>query len=116
MLSPEVTLGRKLLQSRGPLQGRSSRTLRSPLWHTGVSFPSRGALKQSGNGHGTQAYPRSEERPPGKATAPNSDLTGPSSSVPQRRRQVDLSQNGYSLSLSLSLSRYLNSILTDEDA
>ena len=104
MLSPEVTLGRKLLQSRGPLQGRSSRTLRSPLWHTGVSFPSRGALKQSGNGHGTQAYPRSEERPPGKATAPNSDLTGPSSSVPQRRRQVDLSQNGYFVSLSLSLS------------
>ena len=70
----------------------------------GVSSPSRGALKQSGNGHGAQAYLRSEERPPGKATAPNSDLTGPSSSAPRRRRQVDLSQNGYFISLSLSLS------------
>ena len=66
--------------------------------------PPSGALKQSGNGHKAQAYLRSEERPPGRATAPNSDLTGPSSSAPRRRRQVDLS---LSLSLALSLSLIL---------
>ena len=101
---PRKHLGLEALAvTRSPPKSKLSNFTVTFMAH-GVSSPSRGALKQSGNGHGAQAYPRSEERPPGKATAPNSDLTGPSSSVPQRRRQVDLSQNGYSLSLSLSLS------------
>ena len=50
----------------------------------------------------TQAFPRSKDRPPGEYAAPNSKLTRPSLSAPRRKRRVDLSQNGYSLSLSLS--------------
>ena len=103
---PRKHLGPEALAvTRSPPKSKLSNFTVTFMAH-GVSSLPRGALKQSGNGHGAQAYPRSEERPPGKATAPNSDLTGPSSSAPRRRRQVDLSQNGYSLSLSLSLSLY----------
>ena len=89
-LGPEA-----LAVTRSPPKSKLSNFTVTFMAH-GVSSPSRGALKQSGNGHGAQAYLRSEERPPGKATAPNSDLTGPSSSAPEG--------DGRSSNLSLSLS------------
>ena len=94
MISPASALRMKVLQSRGPPQGRSVRSLPSRIWHTGP-FP-----KQSGSRYETQASPRLK----GTSTLQGCwEQPAASEGRLQAPPATDLSSSSLSLSLSLLL-------------